>query len=55
MNNEDVRIDETSPVVYTVEVESRLYALIVDLIQIIFEVGTVFVDRPEEEHARVES
>ncbi len=55
MNNKDVRIDEAAPVVYAMEIESGLYTLIMDLIQIVFEVGTVFVDCSNEEHTGIKS
>ena len=55
MNNKDVRVDEASPIVYAMEIESGLYAPVMNLIQIIFEVGTVFVDCSDKEHAGVES
>ena len=55
MNNKDVRIDEASPVIYAMEIKSGLYALVMNLIQVVFSVGTVFVDRADEEHAGVES
>ena len=42
MNNKDVRINETSPVIYAMEIESGLYTLVMNFIQIILEVGTIF-------------
>ena len=55
MNNKDVRVDEASPVIHTMEIESGLYTLVMNLIQIIFEVGTLFVDCSYEKHTGVES
>ena len=52
MNNKDVRINETSPVIYAMEIESGLYALVMNFIQIILEVGTIFVDCSNEKTYR---
>ena len=55
MNNKDVRINETSPVIYAMEIESGLYALVMNFIQIILEVGTILVDSSNDNHTGVES
>ena len=55
MNNKDVRINETSPVIYAMEIESGLNTLVMNLIQISLEVGTIFVDCSNEKHTGVES
>ena len=55
MDNEDICVDEASPVVYAMKIETGVYALVMDFVHIVLEVGAVFVDSPNEEHTRVES
>ena len=55
MYNKQVRIDKTAPIIHSMEIESGLYALVMNFIQIILEVGTIFVDCSNEKHTGVES
>jgi hypothetical protein len=55
MNDEDVRIDETAPIVYSIEVESRLQTLVVYPSEAVFEFRSILAYRAYEEHTCVES
>lgn len=55
MNDENIGIDKSAPVVYPFEIEAGLDALVADIAQVVLEVGTVFTDRIKEEHAGVET
>jgi hypothetical protein len=55
MNDENVRIDESAPVVDAVEVESGLQTLVVYPSETVFELRSILAYRAYEKHTRVES
>ena len=48
VNDKYIGIDESAPIVYPFKIETCLYALVTDLIQVVFEIGTIFFDGIKE-------
>ena len=55
MNNKDLCIDETSPVVDAMEIKACLDAWITDVVELFFEVYTIFLHGTEEEHTCIKA
>ena len=55
VNNEDVGIDETTPIIHPMAIEAALDALVMDLVKICLEVATIPTHGIEEKHAGIET
>ena len=53
MYDEDVCIYKSSPVVYTLKIETGLDAFIIHPIQLVSEISAVFIDGRQETHAGI--
>ena len=55
MNDKDIGVDETTPIIHPMEIEAALDALVVNLVEIRLEVSTISTDRIQEEHTGIEA
>ena len=55
MYNENIGIDEATPIIYAVKIRTGLQAFVRNLIKVFFEVRTLFLNGIEEKHTGIET